>query len=325
MVELIHFLFEKLFVYLLITLITCSLVEMVLVSYQVRGKVLSKWLQTVFDQQVPLPDGTRITLGRAIMGHSLLTGLSRPGSIPSYVEAKNFALALVEKITYNPNDALNYERNIDNIIITLKQTNILSVELVRTFLDFAYEAKEKAKGVDEVRYFRVLIETWFNNSMNSLTGTFKVKYARPITLFFATIVVVALNVDSIVIVQSLYSNSANKVNTTEAGFDTSLFRKIDLIRTSSAADSVALSEIKQSIKTTTRTLDSIQLEVVPRAPIGWGNTGKLTFPYIINKIIGLYATILIIILLAPTLFELGNKYSNIRGAGPKTVVLEAAD
>ena len=48
--------------------------------------------------------------------------------------------------------------------------------------------------------------------------------------------------------------------------------------------------------------------------------GEWSISKIIVKILGLLSTILIIILLAPFLFDVGNKYSNVRGTGPKPEV-----
>jgi hypothetical protein len=76
------------FIYFLLSIISSSAVEMVMTAFKLRGKMLGKWLTEIFNMDVTLPDGTKQKLGRAIMDHCSVTGLSKPGKAPSYIDAK---------------------------------------------------------------------------------------------------------------------------------------------------------------------------------------------------------------------------------------------
>jgi hypothetical protein len=334
MTSIIEFILAKLFIYLILGIITCSLVEMALIYRRTRSRILSEWLMRIFDCQVQLPDGRMISLGQAIMNHSLIIGLARYGSIPSYISAKNFTSALLEQITYDKNNPEKVDFDINELISALQKTNILSTELKRVFLRYAHGAKEGssinyANNGNDIKNFSRELETWFNSSMDSLTETFKIKYARPLTFLMATLVVFALNVDSIAFVKLLYGNS-NESKSIEQHMNNStdsvLLKSINTLHPSSKNDSIILDSLRSLI--TTDIKEGVEQKVERQRlesesfSIGWNQgqlkeNGNYSISKIIQKLLGLFATVLITILIAPIMFDLGNKISNSRGTGPK--------
>jgi hypothetical protein len=157
------------FVYFLLSIISSSAVEIVLTAKKVRAKVLEKWLYNLFDKQITQADGTTLSLGQAIMDHCSVTALSKAGKSPSYIDAKNFASALLEKITFDPANPKSIPANMDALIEKVKSTDILSTEFQRVLIAYALEARDtyqalSEKTVSEFQLFKSKIETWYDSS-----------------------------------------------------------------------------------------------------------------------------------------------------------------
>jgi hypothetical protein len=100
------------FIYFLLSIICSSVVEIALTYVKARSTLLAEWLTAIFDKPVQDGDST-IPLGQAIMDHCAVTALSGKGKAPSYIDAKNFTSALLEKITYDPNNPNSIANNLD--------------------------------------------------------------------------------------------------------------------------------------------------------------------------------------------------------------------
>jgi len=166
--------------------------------------------------------------------------------------------------------------------------------------------------------------------MDQLTGAFKTQYTRPLTFLMATIIVFALNVDSILFVKLLYRNPKEPAEEIQHGVsnsDTSLLTTLSLYKPTTKNDSIVIQTVTNQINENRKRTEALkkQSEKVEESQsfsIGWNveqlkENGAFSMTKIIPKILGLLSTILIILLLAPFLFDLGNKYSNVRGTGPK--------
>src|SRR3954454_22163728 len=242
------------FIYFLLSVISSSAVEMILTAAKARAKILEEWLNRIFDTVVK-EDGKERTVGQLIMDHCAVIALSEKGKAPSYIDAKNFTSALIEKITYDPKNPKSIAANIDDIITALKNTTLLSTEMQRALLGYAYEARDtyaalSTKTISEIEYFRAKVENWFDTSMDRLTGTFKRRYSRPFTLLVAIITAVALNADSISIVKYLYSNPEARAKIVaqayQAASDSTYVKRFNSLH-STSQDSVTLQQIKSDI------------------------------------------------------------------------------
>lgn len=334
------------FIYFLLSIISSSAVEMAMTVFKLRGKMLANWLLEIFNKDVTLPDGTKQMLGRAIMDHCSVTGLSKPGKAPSYIDAKNFTAAFLEKITYDPADKQSIAKDLEAVIASIKKSESLPHSLQRVLLTYAYEAKEKYKAisaatvteihqaVSEVDLFKEKIERWFDTNMDRVSGSLKVKYIRPLTLSIGLIAVVLLNADSISIAKFLYSNPEARANIAAQAYnaanDSAMQHQVTVMaarKNLTKEDSVSLQQIKDtlnnrlaSIKKAKATLESSGL------PLGWNKndlrdpeTQCYSFKLILSKITGLLATVLAVMMGAPFWFDVLNKISNMRSAGKKPV------
>lgn len=321
------------FIYFLLSIISSSAVEMFMTGWRIRAKVLAKWLLTIFDTKIEKPDGTKIVLGQAIMDHCAITALSKPGKSPSYIDAKNFTSALLEKLTYDPKNPQSIATNIQQIIDALDSTSVLSIELKRALLGYAYEARDtyekiSEKTITEVEYFRSKVEHWFDSSMDRITGTLKTKYVRPITLAVAILTAVLLNADSIAIAKFLYSNPEARTKLAEQAYkaagDTTYISRLTQVQkvNGDSTTIVTLDSIKSDIRKSMVNMTEAKAALEAVIPLGWNKRelqkgGKWSFLLILTKITGLLATILAIFMGAPFWFDLLNKIANLRSTGPK--------
>jgi len=337
------------FIYFLLSVICSSAVEMLLAGFKIRSKILAEWLKTIFDKNIEITQTTKdgagnelthtktITLGQAIMDHCAITALSKKGKAPSYIDAKNFASALIEKITYNPNDKFSVATDIDSLISCIESATMLPQDIQRVLLTYAHEAKStyasiSSKTVSELDLFRQKLETWFDSSMDRVTGALKTRWARPFTFTVAFIITVSLNADSISIAKYLYSNPEVRAKVAGEAYaatqDTAFVATVNHLKIPSdttAKDSATLKQIQEALNQQYTALRKASGTLQDAMPLGWtsstmastDHTAKGIFFLWLSKIVGLMGTMLALVMGAPFWFELLNKIANLRSAGNK--------
>src|SRR5664279_2177320 len=119
------------FVYFMLSIISSSGVEIILTGLKARSALLTKWLFKLFDKTITQPDGTKLSLGQAIMDHCSVTSLSKDGKSGSYIDAANFTSALLEKISFDPANPKFIPKDLDEFITTIGNSTVLSTEFQR--------------------------------------------------------------------------------------------------------------------------------------------------------------------------------------------------
>lgn len=320
------------FIFFLLSIMSSSVVEIIQTISKARAKVLEAWLLKIFDKNVSLPNnGGTVRLGQAIMDHCAAIALSEKGKVPSsYIDAKNFSTALLEKITYDPARPDSIAKNIQDVINALGTTSILPEEIKRALLGYAYEARDtyrhlNDKTISEVAYFRSKVENWYDSSMDRLTGSLKRQYTQPITFLVAVIITCLLNADSIAIAKYLYSNPEARAKAVQAA-DNLVNDKNEIARYKSGVplqDTARIRDLQQLeklIDTSVQHLQQARATLSGLIPLGWRNVAEApspTFPDVLSKIMGLLATVFAIFMGAPFWFDVLNKVANLRGTGPK--------
>ncbi|HUC82003.1 MAG TPA: hypothetical protein VMR70_13890 [Flavisolibacter sp.] len=322
------------FIYFLLSIISSSVVEIVMTVKRTRAKVLTEWLLRIFDTQITTIGGQTAKMGKEIMDHCALTALSKTGKAPSYIDAKNFTTALLDKIiqhssSQNPTD-------LQGIIKALESTTALSAELRKTFLLFAYEAQDtfnavSARTIGAMETFRGKMENWYDTNMDRISGTMKLEHTRWYTTITAIAVTLVLNADTITIAKYLYSNedarTAIAAKAYETGADQTIKAKMDSLRQVTGSDTAAirsLNELQAAVDAKLQTINKAKAALDETIPVGW-NKGEFTaaregweWPlFLLLKLAGLTLTALAIMMGAPFWFDVLNKVSNIRGTGPK--------
>ena len=322
------------FIYFMLSIICSSAVEIILSVKKLRARVLESWLRRIFAKDITI-DGKVVSLGQAIMDHCSVTALSSTGSSTSYIAAKDFTSALLEKITYDPERPISIARDLNTFINHIENSPSLSNELKRVFLGYANEVKDayrtaSNKSVGEIEMFRTKIEGWFDSSMERVGGAFKAKYLRFWTCIVATAVCVIMNADSISVAKYLYSNPEARAKLSDQAVasvnDSSLQRSLARLKQSqqlNATDSLSLQQIETNIRGRVTDIKTAEKSLEDVLPLGWNrrvfndSKGEFSGWLVLSKIIGLAATILAIMMGAPFWFDVLNKVSNLRGSGKK--------
>ncbi len=322
------------FVYFLLSIISSSAIELILTGLNARANLLEEWLTKIFNKPVTQPDGTSVSLAKAIFDHCSVTALSDTGKSTAYIDAKNFTSALLEKITFDPANPTRVSKDIDDFIASISKTTVLSTEFQRVLLTYANEAKDTysaltEKTSSEIELFRGKVETWYDSSMDRVTGKLKTKYSRPATFVVAVIVTLFLNADSIALAKYLYSNPEARtkiaMQAIDATADTALIAQVQQMKikmdTSSKA-AMSAEEIKSNITQKIEDINKAKQGLSDVMPLTWkagelSEHGSLSARLVFAKITGLLATVLAIMMGAPFWFDLLNKISNLRGTGAK--------
>lgn len=322
------------FIYFLLSIICSSAVEIALTVGRYRAKMLEEWLLRIFDKEVTKTNGEKVKLGEAIMDHCSTTALTPEGESTSYIEAKNFTEALLEKITYDPNNPNSISHNLDDLISSIQNSNSLPADLQRVLLSYANESKNTYQAISvktgsEVDLFKSKIENWFDSNMERVGGALKAKHVRPFTFWIAFATAILLNADSISIAKYLYSNPEARASIATQAYsavdNNALKSQVNRLRKASPKDSVIMSmeQITDSITARVADIKRATNALNDAIPLGWdasvfNNTkGEFCWLLIPSKIAGLAATILAIMMGAPFWFDLLNKIANLRGTGKK--------
>ncbi len=322
-----------LFIYFVLSIISSSAVEMVMATLRIRSQVLTDWLNSIFNKTLITTSGQQVPLGQAIMDHCSITALSPNGKAPSYIDAKNFVSALLEKITYEPQNPESIAVTLDDYIEKIKASGALSSELKRVILTYANEAKNtyaslSQKTESEIDLFTEKLEKWFDSSMDRITGTLKTKYIRPFTLIVAIITTLAMNADSIAISKYLYNNPEARSKIADMAYSKeakdTLYGQLQKLA-KDLPDSAKLTEqqFKDAVQARLDVIKNANASIEGTIPLGWSKAefvppaGSNIFFVLIAKLIGLAATVLAIMMGAPFWFDVLNKVSNLRSTGTK--------
>jgi len=321
------------FLFFLISIICSSIVEIIMTAQRVRAKVLGQWMLRIFDTDIPKHDGSTVKLGQAIMDHCANTALVPEGKPPSYIDARNFVSALLDKVAMY-SDMVKPE-TIDDFIQSLKSSTAISGELKRAFIIQAVEARDtfhslSEKTVGAIELFRNRLENWFDSNMVRISGTMKVKYTRRFTLIAAIAVTLALNADTIAISKYLYNNPEARAQLVAKAYETTaddaIKSKVSLLKQQVALNDTAklnLKELTETIDAKRKDINTAYAAIQTSIPLGWSITefkgleswGWVTF--ILSKIVGMAVMVFAILLGAPFWFDVLNKISNLRGVGKR--------
>jgi hypothetical protein len=298
------------FIYFLLSIVSSSMIEIILTATKLRGKMLEKWLLAIFDKPVTVGK-TTMPLGQAIMDHCGTTALSPAGVSPSYIDAKNFTSALLEKVLHDPGDPKSIPSDIDKVIERLETTDALPSEIKGLLIGYAKETKDTYKSLTvkvagELEMFNNKIENWYDTNMDRVSGALKMRHTRKFTLWTAIVLVVFMNADTISISQYLYKNPQARTAIAAQGFtaanndsvkaqvqqiiarnnqrkaeakaaaDTSQKKQIVSDSTEKAEDTTAMKQLRDSIATQIVNIQSTKAVLDDAIPLGWNGRVFLT-------------------------------------------------
>lgn len=297
------------FIYLIFSLISSSLKELISRTFSLRAKTLEEGI-------LDLLGGS--DLGDKLYGHPLLQGIAqsglwkkltsfiaRKGSVkkPTHVDPYHFYLALMDTMMGEKDGKLTLEE----LEATIEKIAVPQVR--KTLKGFLIAIKSETQKTEEIlRAFRRSVEAWFDNKMAQLSIWYKRK-TRVIIFFLTLIIVGALNVDTLMIASNLY--------------------KYDLVRETvvAAAKERAGKDLVAAGDTPITMVSQVRSELERTGlPIGW-RVGKHTdfydqglpsgFWQWFYKIIGLLITVLAISMGAPFWFDMLKKLTALYSRTPQ--------
>jgi hypothetical protein len=202
-------------VYLLLSLICTALQESLEAWLKIRASQLEKGLRVLLQD----PDGTQLL--QNLYNHPLMNGLfsgdydpvkvrsnvTMMTSLPSYMPAASFAVALMDTIVRGPVKVGPGEKppppageiTIDSLRAAVTNSATLNASMQRVMLLML----DSAQG--DLAKVQANIETWFNSGMDRVSGWYK-RQTQWVLIVLGIFIAVALNVDSLKVTSELYRN-----------------------------------------------------------------------------------------------------------------------
>jgi len=277
-------------IFLFLSLIGTAINEWVSGILRMRAKNLEEGIRNILND----PDGKGLT--KAFYDHPLISSLARGREKPSYIPPRLFALALMDVIV--PPDSDKGSKTVDQIRRSVEK---IEVEGLRKNILIALD-----EAGNNIHQARQNIEKWFDEGMDRVSGWYKRKI-QWITLGYALLITIFLNVDTIALTNALYRDS-----TLRAGM------------VAVAEEMVKQPAGETSTKKTEETVKGVKAELEKiKLPIGWDISAKpeppSEFPVYdwIVRICGWIITVFAVTLGAPFWFDVLNKFINIRSSGIK--------
>lgn len=272
-------------VYLVLS-IGCSGIKEVLAS---AFSLRSKTLENAIRNMLMGGDGN---LATALLQHPLIARTALPGSKPSYISSRTFALALFDLLAPAGGAQPKTIQDLRDGVAKLPDE-----KLKKTLLGLIDSAQ------DSVETARDKIEKWFNDTMERVGGWYK-RTAQKIIFAAGVVLCVALNADSIMIVKELWNDEALRQAVVAAAT-----KKAQSGLPAEASGTAALQQVAGEIREAN----------VP--PIGWDSAAgsvrgrpdsRIAW---ILKVLGIALTSFAIVLGAPFWFDVLNKIINLRLSG----------
>ena len=257
------------FFYVTLSLVCSSIQEIIASLLGLRSRNLKKGIENLIGNEY----------AQAMYEHPLIKGMRKPNKLPSYIKPELFSTVLIDMISRDKTDenaidtAVNDVRDLIAKIDPNNPTRGLLISLVN-------------KADPTIEDLRERLAEWFDAGMDRVAGWYKrqVKYCL---IGVAAVVTVAVNADSIRIVEQLWQDDALRAAIAAA-----------------AEQAVANGD-----------LSSVDERTQLRGfPIGYHDP----FPGItVQMIVGWLLTISAISLGAPFWFDLLSKISHLRASGTR--------
>lgn len=174
------------FVYLLLSIICTAANELIAGLLKLRARTLAAGVNNLLENK-GVPD-----LKKNFYNHPLIKSLYKQNRKPSYIPSRTFALVLLDLIA--PVNISGPKAMVD--IRTRIEGLPENSDIRKTLLILIDEAG------DSVQRLRSNIETWFNDAMARVSGSYK-RRTQSIILVLAIVVTAASNADTIQIAKAL--------------------------------------------------------------------------------------------------------------------------
>jgi hypothetical protein len=300
------------FIYLVLSLVVTAVNELIAQVTSLRARTLAKALPQIVDNAALL--GNVLNHGMVNGGASVSKGKAvNPGVTTigaSYLPSKNFATAVLASL--DPNSPVPGIAAVSQAVNNLPDSNIR---------DVLQSALAHAGG--DIARARDNIATWFDGSMDRLSGVYK-RHMQCIGFVLAVLIAFGLNLDSIRLGNAIWADTSLRSAVSQAALRITAGGDNNKVACD-AAPKYADIVIDQS--PAERAVDCLrQLESVRDFPIGW-EPGRFTqhaitrhvelfgWTGLLTKLFGLIMTVFAISLGAPFWFDMLSKFVRVSATG----------
>ncbi|MCH7476003.1 MAG: hypothetical protein IIA27_15235 [Gemmatimonadetes bacterium] len=271
------------FMFLILSLICSAIQELIAQVMNWRSAMLEEGITNLLHDP-NVQDARLSNVADKIYEHPLVKKLAREGKKPSYIPARTFAVALLD-VLKDPNAAGGPLTEAENTVKGLPNGQLK--QTLGALIDGAEGKIEEVRGN---------IETWFDDSMDRVSGWYK-RTAKKWMMGIALALAVLFNVNSIDVAQALWQEPTIRAMVVES------------------AESFAPAQGEAS----ELTIDSLkaQLEGL-HLPIGWPASWRLAPDQVgpmLLSLVGWILTALAVSLGAPFWFDGLSKLLSIRASG----------
>ena len=314
-------------VYVVLSLMVTTIMEVIAAVMNLRGKRLLQAIDNLTNGLPQIPAATAAA-GRLasdaiakVSDHPLVSG-TQPGRMPSYVEAANFAKAVLDHLTAF--DPAATTASIQAQIATITDDRVRRI--------LANVAQTAGGNVIQME---AQISQWFNGAMDRVSGEYK-RQSQRILLIVGIVAAVVLNASTFKIVDELWRDPSLRA----AAVQEAAKRVDDAAKTAPAAPAPAsaapapsalvASEPTPELDAATADLVKAQKDVANLSiPLGWSAADLKMFQppqssdawllvwNVILLIAGWLITALAVSMGSPFWFDLLQRLINIRNSGPK--------
>jgi hypothetical protein len=229
------------------------------------------------------------------MGHALVRPFKQSGATtgptrnPSYLPAKTFATALVDMLVPDSRGATTLDQ-IRAAITNLGDTAPFGGALLSLL--------NTASG--STKTFMTSVEQWYDDSMDRISGSYK-RWAKRWVIVFALVVAICLQVDTLQVASSLYTDGPLRQAVVAAATNETL-----------CPQGQTPTQTKDCV---TKELSTLQASA--GLPVGWTTPLPDNFPGWVLKALGWALTALAASFGAPFWFDALTKLGSLRNAGAK--------
>lgn len=175
--------------YLFQSILISGINDLLVSIFAVRGRILKNFLITALKTKE-----TKDTIFERLQSSPFITSLKRNNRFPSEISSRNFSDALIELIIREDNSDETYIDKIKNNLAALPDSEFKHILIVRL----------NEAGKDYFK-FKISIEKWYDDYMNRISYWYK-RRVNYFMYLFAFMTTVALNVDSIFVMNELWKN-----------------------------------------------------------------------------------------------------------------------
>lgn len=196
------------FVFMLLSLIASTINEIILSSFNLRGRELLRGLETLLDDE----NGTGLV--DRLYNHGQIFGLfkgnfdpKKKGDLPSYIPAENFVMAMLDVVSKEPTSEPGAPQ-------PNSSTQLASLRTAAQQLATGEKTQKVGRALvsmidvagNDVNKLKKSLEDWYNSATDRVSGWYK--YHTQWTLFgIGLVLAITLNADTLRIVGQLSRDS----------------------------------------------------------------------------------------------------------------------